>query len=101
MTSYSREDLSWTSDLKEALDGDVELQDEQGHALRMELEAEFKVGEQRYAVLRRPGAAAGEHELYHVSSSTDGEISITTIEDDDEWEDISELYDECTLPEEL
>lgn len=99
MTNYSREDLSWTSDLKEAFDGDVELQDEQGRTIRMELEAEFKVGNQRYAVLRRPGAAASEHELYHVSSSTDGEVSITTIEDDDEWEDISELYDECTLPE--
>ncbi|MXO81746.1 DUF1292 domain-containing protein, partial [Paenibacillus sp. OT2-17] len=27
MTIYSREDLSWTSDLKETFDGDVELQD--------------------------------------------------------------------------
>lgn len=99
MTNYSREDLRWTSDLKEAFDNDVELQDEQGHAVRMELEAEFQVGKQRYAVLRRPGAAEGEHEIYHVTSSIDGEISITTIEDDDEWEDISELYDECTLPE--
>ncbi|MGG1615491.1 DUF1292 domain-containing protein [Paenibacillus sp. NRS-1782] len=101
MTNYSREDLSWTSDLKEAFGGDVELQDEQGRAVRMELEAEFKVGEQRYAVLRKPGTAEGEHELYHVSPSPEGDISITTIEDDDEWEDISELYDECTLPEEL
>lgn len=100
MTTYSREDLNWTTALKEAVGSQVELEDEHGKAVHLELEAEFKVREQLYVVLRRPGAAEGEHELYQVNQSPDGEFEMITIDDDDEWEDISELYDECTLPEE-
>lgn len=98
MTMYSREDLTWTTGLKEAFGSQVELEDGEGHSVPYTLEAEFEVGGQAYAVLRGQKAAAGEYELFRVVWKGN-EPELTVIEDDDEWEDIAELYDECTFPE--
>ena len=56
------------------------------------------MGGQAYAVLSGQKAAAGEYELFRVVWKGDVP-ELTVIEDDDEWEDIAELYDECTFPE--
>ncbi|MDP4095228.1 DUF1292 domain-containing protein [Paenibacillus sp. P96] len=98
MTMYSRNDLTWTTGLKEAFGSEVELEDEEGHSVPYSLEAEFEVGGQAYAVLRGQIAASREYELFRVIWQ-DGKPELTVIEDDDEWEDIAELYDECTFPE--
>ncbi|MNW37536.1 hypothetical protein D3C74_145830 [compost metagenome] len=100
MTSYSREDVQWLSRLQEAFGSDIELEDEQGKSIMYQLIAEFEVQGQGYAVIQAPNAPAEDYELLRVQYSGDGEPELTTIEDDEEWEDIAELYDEVTLPEE-
>ncbi|WP_028590004.1 DUF1292 domain-containing protein [Paenibacillus massiliensis] len=100
MTSYSREDIQWLSRLQESFGSDIELEDEQGKSVMYQLVAEFEVQGQGYAVIQAPNASAEDYELLRVQYNGDGEPELTTIEDDEEWEDIAELYDEVTLPEE-
>ncbi|MDO7908119.1 DUF1292 domain-containing protein [Paenibacillus sp. JX-17] len=97
MSSFSKEDVKWTSVIRDSMGTEVELQDEQGKAVLYTLKAEFQLGGQGYAVLGQPN---GEDEVFRIVVSSDGEVELADIEDDEEWEDVSELYDELTFPEE-
>ena len=57
---------------------------------------EFDLAGRSYAVLAPAEDADGELSVYRVVTE-DGEERIETIEDDDEWEDVSELVDEMML----
>lgn len=62
-----------------------------------EIVMEFDLAGRSYAVLR-PAEAGEDAELSVFRVTTeDGEERIETIEDDEEWENISELVDELTL----
>ncbi|KAF9118279.1 hypothetical protein BGX30_004686 [Mortierella sp. GBA39] len=89
----------WTSKLKEAFGPTVELEDEDGVTSVYDLTAEFEINGQSYAVLQKPGDQSGEFDILKVVSSPEGTLGLVTIDDDDEWENISELYDEMTFPE--
>ncbi|MCL6605151.1 MAG: DUF1292 domain-containing protein [Paenibacillus sp.] len=95
MTDFSADKAVWTSKLKEAYGEAVELEDEQGKSSVYDIIAEFEIDDRGYAVLRSPGAE--EHEILRIIVSPDGLPELESIVDDEEWEDISELYDEMTL----
>lgn len=99
MNDFSADQAVWTSVLKEAFGPTVELEDEDGSISVYDLTAEFEINGQSYAVLQKPGDDSGEYDILKVASSADGNLGLVTIDDDDEWENITELYDEMTFPE--
>ncbi|GAB6990826.1 DUF1292 domain-containing protein [Paenibacillus pini] len=99
MNNFSAEQAVWTSVLKEAFGPTVELEDVDGTTLVYDLVAEFEISGQSYAVLQQPGDDSGEHDILKVVTSPEGNLELATIDDDDEWENITELYDEMTFPE--
>lgn len=99
MNDFSADQAVWTSKLKEAFGPTVELEDENGATSVYDLTAEFEINGQSYAVLQKPEDQSGEFDILKVVSSPEGTLGLVTIDDDDEWENISELYDEMTFPE--
>ncbi|GAA0381744.1 DUF1292 domain-containing protein [Paenibacillus motobuensis] len=100
MTDFSAEKVVWTSRVRDAYGTIVELQDEQGKASYYTVENEFDVAGASYAALRpEQDSSVEEPELFKIVQSSDGELELVTIEDDDEWENVSELYGELTFPE--
>ncbi len=97
MTDFSAEQAVWTSKLKEVYGETVELEDEQGKSSVYDIIAEFEVGGRAYAVLAGSGREA-EQEILRIVVSPNGVPELESIVDDEEWEDVSELYDELTLP---
>ncbi|MBT2288681.1 DUF1292 domain-containing protein [Paenibacillus albidus] len=97
MADRSADQVEWTSKLKDAYGETVELEDEQGKSSVYNIIAEFEVGDHGYAVLGTSGTGA-EHEILRIVVSPDGIPELESIMDDEEWEDISELYDELTFP---
>ncbi|AIQ22765.1 DUF1292 domain-containing protein [Paenibacillus sp. NPDC058367] len=97
MTDVSADQAVWTSRLKEAYGETVELEDEQGKSSIYDIIAEFEVGGIGYAVLKGTGKDV-EYEILRIVVSPDGLPELENIVDDEEWEDISELYDEMTFP---
>ncbi|SET88637.1 DUF1292 domain-containing protein [Paenibacillus sp. NFR01] len=98
MTEYSADRTVWTSKLKEAYGETVELEDERGKSSVYHIDAEFEVNGRGYAVLTGTGKLA-EQEILRIVTSPDGLPELESIDDDEEWEDISELYDELTFPD--
>ncbi|MBW4084354.1 DUF1292 domain-containing protein [Paenibacillus sp. S150] len=97
MTDFSAGQAVWTSKLKEVFGETVELEDGQGKSSVYDIIAEFEVGDRAYAVLAGSGKGAGQ-EILRITVSPDGLPELESIEDDEEWEDVSELYDELTFP---
>ncbi|MNI64106.1 hypothetical protein D3C73_1195250 [compost metagenome] len=63
------------------------------------VEKEFDVAGSSYAVLRQEDGSSEEPEIFKIVTTSDGTLELITIDDDDEWENVSELYDELTFPE--
>jgi uncharacterized protein YrzB (UPF0473 family) len=97
MTDVSANQAVWTSRLKEAYGETVELEDEQGKSSIYDIIAEFEVGDRGYAVLKGSGKDV-DYEILRIVVSPNGLPELENIVDDEEWEDISELYDEMTFP---
>lgn len=99
MTEYSAENVVWTSRVLDAFGAVVELQDERGQVSYYSIEKEFDIGGSSYAVLRAENGGEAEPEILKIINNPDGALQLVTIDDDDEWENVSELYDELTFPE--
>lgn len=93
------EGVRLTERLKQVYGDAIELTGERGESDVHRLIVEFAYGEREYAVLQTE-AMRKEHEvaLFAIGLSADGEPELLTIEDDDEWETVSELYDEMSFP---
>lgn len=100
MTDFSAEEVVWTQALKEAFGESVELHDEKGTTMVYDIAAEFEVNGQGYAILVLPDRQNEEYEVLRIVTAGDGSLELATIDDDEEWENVSELYDELTFPEE-
>ncbi|RCX22477.1 uncharacterized protein DUF1292 [Fontibacillus phaseoli] len=100
MTDYSADQVVWTSRVSDAFGPVVELQDDSGKVSYYNVEKEFDVVGASYAVLRpESGDGDEEHEIFKILTAADGSLELVTIDDDEEWENVSELYDELTFPE--
>ena len=97
MSDFSVENIVWTQVLKEAFGESVELEDDKGHIEVYDIAAEFEVDGQGYAILVQPDRTDEEYEVRIVKGEDGGLLA--TIDDDEEWENVSELYDELTFPE--
>ncbi|CAG7654529.1 DUF1292 domain-containing protein [Paenibacillus allorhizosphaerae] len=96
---YRISDVTPSQQLREAFGDDIILYDEQQESVVYRIVSEFTLQGQGYAMLEKakPGKE-DEPEIFRVTKETDGSLTLQTIEDDDEWETVSELFDELTFP---
>ncbi len=78
---------------------DIILYDEQDESVVYRILKEFILEGQGYAVLQSEQLKKDDEVALFRMHQIDGEIGLETIEDDDEWETVSEIYDEMTFPE--
>ncbi|WP_256865477.1 DUF1292 domain-containing protein [Paenibacillus sp. 32352] len=95
---YELKDMKPTNQLRSAYGDDIILYDDREQSVAYKLLAEFQLGDQSYAVLQSEKGKNEEPEIFKVTSA-EGELELETIDDDDEWEMVSELYDEMTFPQ--
>jgi uncharacterized protein YrzB (UPF0473 family) len=98
MTDLRIEDLKPIQFLRDAFGEEVSLEDSvNGRSETYRILAEFTVGGRSYAVLQSDMLKKDEeYALYRIAAGLSGEPELETITDDDEWEDVAELYDEWT-----
>ena len=85
--------------LRDAYGDEIELFDEQDESIVHRILAEFRHNGATYAVLQsKELRKEKEVAIFKISASDNGELELETIEDDDEWETVSELYDEMSFP---
>lgn len=58
---------------------------------------EFDVAGDSYVLLSAEEGSGGEPLVFRVVPQADGEYELETIDDDEEWENVSELADELTV----
>jgi len=85
--------------LREIYGEEIALIDEQDESVVFALLAEFVYEGHIYAVLQSEELKQDDEvAVFRVTETGDGGYELETIEDDDEWETVSELYDEMAFP---
>ncbi|UJF31942.1 DUF1292 domain-containing protein [Paenibacillus hexagrammi] len=88
-----------TSVLRNAYGNDIILFDEQDESTVFHLLKEFVHDNVTYAVLQSDELKKDDEiAIFRVVPGADEQYELETIEDDDEWETVSELYDEMMFP---
>lgn len=83
------------SPLKALFGDQVELEGPNGKPERFKIMAELSFGGRDYAVLQSEAMRKdGDIEVFRVVLGEDGAPHLETVEDDDEWENVSEAYDD-------
>ncbi|GAB2672360.1 DUF1292 domain-containing protein [Paenibacillus thermoaerophilus] len=83
--------------IRDRYGNEVELVDEQDEGVPYRVLAEFRYEGREYAVLQSEAMRKdGEVAVYRIRSEG-GEPELEQIDDDDEWETVSELADEMTF----
>lgn len=84
--------------LRNAYGDDIILMDEQDESVVFRIVTEFEYEGRKYAVLQSDDMQKDDEvELFRIAQKDDG-YELETIDDDDEWETVSELYDELAFP---
>jgi uncharacterized protein YrzB (UPF0473 family) len=96
---FTLKDVKLTEQLRSAYGDDIIFYDENEQSVVYKLLTEFQLGDQGYAVVKRDQPPNDEPEVFRVTAGVDGELELETIDDDDEWENVSELYDEMAFPD--
>ncbi|CAH0119058.1 MULTISPECIES: DUF1292 domain-containing protein [unclassified Paenibacillus] len=100
MSYFEAKDIVYTNRLFETFGSYVELTGEDGDGEVYRILKEFQLGTQGYAVLQSEAMSKeGEVEFFRITISQDGHPELETIEDDEEWENVAELFDELNLPD--
>lgn len=86
--------------LKEAFGDHVELIAEDGSAKVYRIKAEFELGSVVYAALQSEDMEADDEVEFLRVRQEGGEPQLETIEDDEEWEAVSEAYDDLQFASE-
>lgn len=98
MNVYSLEDLQPIRLLREAFGDEVVLDDEGADSEPFRIMAEFRIGGNSYAVLQNERMKRDDEvALFYIRQDEQDELKLETVEDDEEWENVLELYDEMTV----
>lgn len=90
--------ITHTNVLRSAYGDDIILMDEQDESVVFHIVTEFEYEGRKYAVLQSDDMQKDDEvELFRIAQKDDG-YELETIDDDDEWETVSELYDELAFP---
>ncbi|MCU6709651.1 DUF1292 domain-containing protein [Paenibacillus sp. J5C_2022] len=80
--------------LKDAFGNEVELHGEDGLALVFRIKAEWLLGDIRYAALQSEDMRDDDEVEFFRVDLSGSEPALESIGDDDEWEAVSEAYDD-------
>jgi uncharacterized protein YrzB (UPF0473 family) len=98
MAAYRLEDVLPLTLLKEAYGEEVILEEGSRETAPYRILAEFSVDGGSYAVLQTAAMAKeDEVEIFRILSGEEGSLELENVEDDEEWENLAELYDEMTV----
>jgi len=98
MPLYRLEDVREIRKLREVYGEDIVLLDEQDESQVYRILAEFEAGGRAYAVLQSDQKKKeDEVAVFRITESGPQSYELETIEDDDEYETVAELYDEMTF----
>lgn len=85
--------------LRDAFGDDIILYDDQEESTSFRILKEFTLNTQSFAVLQSDELKKDDEvEIFRIVQAG-GEPSLESIDDDDEYEIVSEIYDEMTFPE--
>ncbi len=91
--------MTQTNLLRNAYGDDIILYDEQDESTVYRILSEFVYQNHTYAVLQSDALKKDDEvEIFRVVTGGAQQVELETIEDDDEWETVSELYDEMMFP---
>jgi uncharacterized protein YrzB (UPF0473 family) len=91
--------VTQTSLLRNAYGDDIILYGEQDESIVYRILTEFVYQNHTYAVLQSDALKKEEEvDIFRVVENEPQQYELETIEDDDEWETVSELYDEMMFP---
>ncbi|MFD2612630.1 DUF1292 domain-containing protein [Paenibacillus gansuensis] len=96
MTSFQLGDAQPTTLLKDIYGTEVILTDEQEESVVYNLLAEFVLGDTTYAVLQSEDLKKEDDVLIFRVIIEEGSMELETIEDDDEWDNVYDIFDEMT-----
>ncbi|WP_438444252.1 DUF1292 domain-containing protein [Gorillibacterium sp. sgz5001074] len=97
MKTYQVSDVKPVTLLKEAFGEEVTL-DDGADSEPYRVLKEFELDGRLYAVLQSDAMKREEElALFRIISDEQGELQLETVEDDEEWETVLELYDEMTV----
>jgi len=98
MSGYRPEDVLRLNLVREAFGDSLELEDGTGGGKICQLLDEFSVGGSAYAIVQDERLKRDDEiEVLRILRNADGSLELETVEDDEEWETIAELYDEMTV----
>ncbi|WJH32588.1 DUF1292 domain-containing protein [Paenibacillus sp. CC-CFT747] len=98
MPEYRVSDVKPLDLLKHAYGEEVVLDTGKGDSKPFRILAEFALGERKYAVLQSEAMRKlDEIDVFHIGEDGSGRLLLETVEDDEEWESMAELYDEMTF----
>lgn len=83
--------------LKEQMGSEVTLLDDNDQEYQFQLLLELVADGRHYAYFQSTEDEEGEIEVLEVVKKENGELDLEFIENDDEWEDVAELFDEWTM----
>lgn len=95
---YEAKDALASNLLHRTFGDEVILSDDGEDSTVYQVLQEFRLGEQIYAVLH--SLKLSKHEeyvLFRVMCNDLSEVTLETIDDDEEWEAVAEVYDEMTF----
>lgn len=85
--------------LRDTFGKELELTDEQGESTVYTIVAELELGSQMYAALQSDELRQEQEvAIFRINAATGGDPELETIEDDDEWETVSEAVDDLMFP---
>lgn len=87
------------NDLRNIYGEDIILLNDQEESEVFRILAEFEWNSVAYAVLQSDKLKKSDETAIFRMLKNNDRIELETIDDDDEWEDVSELYDELSFPE--
>jgi uncharacterized protein YrzB (UPF0473 family) len=85
--------------LRDKYGPDIILFDDKEESTIYHVLYEFALGDRAYAVLAPEGPEDDDEPLlYRIGRNEHGEPELESIDDEDEWETVSEIYDEWAFP---
>lgn len=94
--NMDKDKIKETDMVKEKMGSEITLYDDKDNEFVFQLIMELIYENNHYAYFQSPDSEDGDIEVLKVVKDQNGEIDLEFIEDDDEWENASELFDEWT-----
>lgn len=94
-------DVELSQHLRDIYGDEIILLDEQDESVVFRILSEFKWGEHVYTVIQSAEQRKqDEYLVFRIERNEAEELELVTIDDEEEWENVAEIYDEMSFPDE-